>query len=137
VTVVWVGFDDGTNLGLTGSQAALPIFADFIIAALGPEGGRGFPQPAGVEYVDIQEATGLRAGFGCSGDPELFIVGTAPAESCRATFVERPSRASDSRSPVASGRRDDGDRRRRRGSAVSEIMREVRDIFGGLFGGRR
>jgi len=140
VTVVWVGFDDGTNLGLTGSQAALPIFADFITAALGPEGGRGFPKPAGVEYVEIQEASGLRAAFGCSGDPELFIVGTAPQETCRPVFVERPPGSEGRRGPsqVASGRRNDEDRRRgRRGSAVSEIMREVRDIFGGIFGGGR
>jgi len=139
VVVVWVGFDDGTNLGLTGSQAALPIFGEFIMSALGPAGGRGFPKPAGVEYVDIQEETGLRAGFACNGDPELFIVGTAPTEACRPSFVDRPPSRDSGRNPrsqVASGRRrEDGERKEPRRSPVSRIMREVRDIFGGIFGG--
>ncbi|MYL06114.1 MAG: penicillin-binding protein 1B, partial [Gemmatimonadales bacterium] len=57
---VWVGFDDGTSIGLSGSRAALPIFADFMIRVLGSHGGRGFRAPAGVEWIDIQPETGLR-----------------------------------------------------------------------------
>jgi hypothetical protein len=34
LTVVWVGFDDGEAHGLTGAQAALPIWADFMGRAL-------------------------------------------------------------------------------------------------------
>ena len=79
---VWVGFDDGTPIGLSGSRAALPIFADFMIRVLGPRGGRGFRAPAGVEWIDIQPETGLRAGWGCRGEPELFLSGTAPEASC-------------------------------------------------------
>jgi penicillin-binding protein 1B len=82
VAAVWVGFDDGTPLGLTGARAALPIFGRFLIAALGPEGGRAFPDPPGLEYVAIHEPTGLRAGFLCWGDTELFLEGTAPREHC-------------------------------------------------------
>src|SRR5581483_11338681 len=33
VCVVWVGFDDGSQLGLTGAASALPIWADFMSAA--------------------------------------------------------------------------------------------------------
>lgn len=79
---VWVGFDDGTPTGLSGSRAALPIFADFMIRVLGSRGGRGFRAPAGVEWIDIQPETGLRAGWGCRGEPELFLSGTAPEASC-------------------------------------------------------
>ena len=79
---VWVGFDDGTPIGLSGSRAALPIFADFMIRVLGSRGGRGFRAPAGVEWIDIQPETGLRAGWGCRGEPELFLSGTAPEASC-------------------------------------------------------
>jgi penicillin-binding protein 1B len=41
VCVVYVGFDDGSQLGLTGAQSALPIWADFMLAALSlhPEWG--------------------------------------------------------------------------------------------------
>jgi penicillin-binding protein 1B len=79
---VWVGFDDGTPVGLSGSRAALPIFADFMIRVLGSRGGRGFRAPQGVEWIDIQPETGLRAGRGCRGEPELFLSGTAPEASC-------------------------------------------------------
>jgi len=79
---VWVGFDDGTPLGLTGARAALPIFGRFLLAALGSRGGRDFPEPPGLERVAIHEPTGLRAGFLCWGDSEWFLAGTAPSERC-------------------------------------------------------
>jgi len=85
---VWVGFDDGQSLGLSGSRVALPIFARFMTAATGrygdhgPWGSSGFIRPAGLEVVDVDPATGLRAGPGCSGRPELFLSGTAPVGSC-------------------------------------------------------
>ena len=34
LTVVWVGFDDNQPVGLSGSQAALPIWTDFMTRAL-------------------------------------------------------------------------------------------------------
>jgi len=34
---VWVGFDDGTSLGLTGARGALPVFAEFLKRALPAE----------------------------------------------------------------------------------------------------
>ena len=82
VVAVWVGFDDARSLGLTGSRAALPICAEFLEAALGRRGGLDFPQPDGLERVDIHAATGLRSAFGCWGEPEVFLAGTAPRERC-------------------------------------------------------
>ncbi|WP_419857188.1 transglycosylase domain-containing protein [Candidatus Palauibacter irciniicola] len=79
---VWVGFDDGTRLGLSGSRAAQPIFTDFLIRVLGPGGGSDFRFPEGVEWVEVEPRTGLRAGWGCRGQPELFLAGTAPEASC-------------------------------------------------------
>ena len=35
LTAVWVGYDDNQSLGLTGSQAALPIWTGFMRRALG------------------------------------------------------------------------------------------------------
>jgi penicillin-binding protein 1B len=75
---VWVGFDDGASLDIPGSVAALPIFADFVIDVLGPEGRAQFLEPGGLERVAIDPATGLRA---VRGEPELFLVGTAPEGS--------------------------------------------------------
>jgi penicillin-binding protein 1B len=82
VVGVWVGFDDGRSVGLPGSQIALPIAARVLVGALGRDGGPDFRVPAGVELVEIDPATGARAGPGCWGEPEYFLRGTAPAESC-------------------------------------------------------
>jgi penicillin-binding protein 1B len=79
---VWVGFDDGDRIGLPGSRAALPVFAQFLRTALGPEGGADFEVPSGVELVHVDPATGLRAGWGCYGEPEFFLAGTVPEEGC-------------------------------------------------------
>lgn len=47
VCAVYVGFDDGAQLGLTGSESALPIWADFMSAALAahPEWGGDWQAP--------------------------------------------------------------------------------------------
>jgi penicillin-binding protein 1B len=136
VVAVWVGFDDQSAVGLPGSVAALPIFADFIKNALGPEGGRGFPMPEGLEYVSVQAETGLRASWACAGDPELFLYGTAPIETCQPEMA--PER--EARGPQVASRSDDQPstqrdrptaRRRPRG-----IFRDLFDTLGGIFGGR-
>ncbi|MEE8520810.1 MAG: PBP1A family penicillin-binding protein [Gemmatimonadota bacterium] len=85
---VWVGFDDGRTLGLPGSRVALPIFARFLVDAVGRYGDRGpygraeFRAPSGLEVVEIDPRTGLLAGPGCRGRTELFLEGTAPERSC-------------------------------------------------------
>jgi penicillin-binding protein 1B len=88
VAAVWVGYDDGRPLGLTGARAALPIFGRFLRDALGAEGGRDFPEPPGLERVAIHEPTGLRAGFLCWGEREWFLAGTAPTERCAPSWLE-------------------------------------------------
>ena len=82
LVAVWIGFDDGASLGIPGSVAALPIFADFSLELHGPRGESTFVDPAGLERVEIHRETGLRAGRGCSGAPEYFLKGTAPLERC-------------------------------------------------------
>jgi penicillin-binding protein 1B len=79
---VWVGFDDGQGLGIPGSVAALPLFADFLLEMSGPHGSSTFLRPPGLERVDIHLPSGLRASRTCRGNPELFLHGTAPERSC-------------------------------------------------------
>jgi len=85
---VWVGFDDGRSLSLSGSRAALPIFAGFMARATGRFGDEGewrspgFEAPPGLQSVNVDPASGLRGGPGCPGRPELFLWGTAPERSC-------------------------------------------------------
>ncbi|MDH3455604.1 MAG: PBP1A family penicillin-binding protein [Gemmatimonadota bacterium] len=93
---VWVGFDDGRSVGLSGASAALPIFARFMADALGPAGGEEFPMPYGVEMVEVDPTTGLLAGPGCWGAREVFLRGTAPERSCSPYWTSQRSR-SDSR----------------------------------------
>ncbi len=92
VAAVWVGFDDGHSLDLTGASAALPIFGRFLTGALGKDGGAPFETPEGVEFAEVNERTGLRAGFGCWGEREIFLDGTAPRERCRPGWFRSPLR---------------------------------------------
>jgi membrane carboxypeptidase/penicillin-binding protein len=78
VVAVWVGFDDGRSVGLPGARAALPIFARFLAVARGGDEARGFSVPRDVNVVDIVPESGLRAGWGCAGEPEYFLDGTVP-----------------------------------------------------------
>jgi penicillin-binding protein 1B len=82
VIAVWVGFDDGASVKVTGATAALPIFADVLEVARGKGEAEEFTVPTGVELVDVNPESGLRSGLGCSGAPEVFLRGTAPAEGC-------------------------------------------------------
>ncbi|MDQ1729492.1 MAG: penicillin-binding protein [Pyrinomonadaceae bacterium] len=68
VCVVWIGFDDNEQLGLTGASAALPAWTDFVKAAveLKPElGGRNFECPEGIEFVEIDADNGSLATLAC------------------------------------------------------------------------
>jgi penicillin-binding protein 1B len=68
VCVMWVGFDDGSQLGLTGAESALPPWVEFVKGAveLRPElGGEMFTRPAAVATVEIDPETGMIATYGC------------------------------------------------------------------------
>jgi penicillin-binding protein 1B len=68
VCVVWIGFDDNEQLGLTGAEAALPAWADFIKGAveLKPElGGRNFDCPEGIKFVEIDPDNGALSTLSC------------------------------------------------------------------------
>jgi penicillin-binding protein 1B len=83
LTVVWVGFDDNQPVGLSGSQAALPIWARFMMAALAGRPTVGFAPPPGIVFVTIDRDTGKLAQPGCPRIlSEAFIAGTEPAEAC-------------------------------------------------------
>lgn len=95
VCVVWVGFDDNSELGLEGSKSALPIWASFMKAAvaLRPElGGESFPaQPESIVTEEIDPTTGLIATELCPARrTEYFIEGTQPQEICEAQSGESP-----------------------------------------------
>lgn len=87
VCVVYVGFDNGDQLGLEGSKSALPIWTDFMKAALRyrPDlAGTEFEKPAeGLVEVDVDPESGGRATPHClSHHLEYFVAGTEPKDPC-------------------------------------------------------
>lgn len=81
VCAVWVGFDDGSQLGLTGANSALPIWSDFMQVALAehPEWEGDWEMPSGLTQVEINPKTGEPSAPGDTEKrTELFINGTGP-----------------------------------------------------------
>ncbi len=81
VCVVWVGFDDGSQLGLTGANSALPIWTDFMQVALSehPEWQGDWQMPEGIQEADIDIKTGqLTTADNPDRRTEMFINGTLP-----------------------------------------------------------
>ncbi len=65
VAAVWVGADRGGRLGLTGAQAALPIWAQFMRAAEKRQPAEDFVPPPGVVFATIDSDTGFLARADC------------------------------------------------------------------------
>ncbi len=76
VVGVWVGYDDGRSLHLTGSAAALPIVADFLEAALSEGDAGEFEVPSGITQAQVGGDPGEWSD-GC-GASEFFLEGTEP-----------------------------------------------------------
>ncbi|MEK6405513.1 MAG: PBP1A family penicillin-binding protein [Acidobacteriota bacterium] len=95
VCVAWLGFDDNTDLRLKASDAAVPMWADFMKQALDlrPElGGDSFAKPGGIVTVEIDPATGcLASPDSLSRRPEVFIAGTEPYSNCSQELIAEAS----------------------------------------------
>lgn len=88
VVGVWVGLDDGQPLGLTGSQAALPIWGPVMQAAVRRSAPGDFTPPPGVVLTQVDHLTGRRVSFWCGSDDvvqEAFREGSVPGEACDST----------------------------------------------------
>jgi penicillin-binding protein 1B len=91
VCAVWVGFDDGSQLGLTGANSALPIWADFMQVALAehPEWDGDWEVPAGLEQIDVNPKTGAPTQPGDTEKRvEYFINGTGPSDDAETPTEE-------------------------------------------------
>jgi penicillin-binding protein 1B len=82
VCIVWVGFDNNDNLGLTGGVVAAPIWTEFMARALRlrPELGGDFEDPGGIVAYEIDPLTGAIASGSPNARRELFIQGTNPGD---------------------------------------------------------
>ncbi len=80
---VWVGFDDDRPLPGGAAQLAVPLWGSIARRAFAGGSLEPFRRPAGVEEIEIDAASGLRAAPGCEqAVSEVFVAGTAPARSC-------------------------------------------------------
>ena len=84
LVAVWVGYDSGEPHGLSGAEGALPIWAEFMRAAIDSVAPRpGFSVPPGVTFVEIDLTNGKTANHFCPRTgKEVFLAGTEP-EACR------------------------------------------------------
>jgi penicillin-binding protein 1B len=79
LALVWVGFDDGTPAGLSGSEGALPIWSEFMRQALDIYPGGAFSEPAGITHAKVDVTTGRRATAFCPlVATEVFLAGSEP-----------------------------------------------------------
>lgn len=84
--IVWVGFDDYSDLRLSGSSTAAPIWAEFMKRAIKiPEfsDAGSFRQPTGVVDVQLDKNTNRIATSSCPETYSVaFIAGTEPKDTC-------------------------------------------------------
>ena len=84
--IVWVGFDDYSDLRLTGAVTAAPIWTEFMkkASALARYSDmRTFAQPTGVVDVQLDKVTNRLATPKCPDDyVSGFVAGTEPRDTC-------------------------------------------------------
>jgi len=84
--IVWVGFDDYTDLKQEGSRTAAPIWTEFMKRAIklpAYASPRPFEKPDGVVSLAIDKVTNRIATASCPDDyVAAFISGTEPRETC-------------------------------------------------------
>ena len=84
--VIWIGFDDNRDLGLTGGSTAAPIFADFMIRATALPAYRDvrdFTAPDGVQALMIDPESLELATPNCpTTRQEVYVAGSGPTQLC-------------------------------------------------------
>jgi penicillin-binding protein 1B len=84
--VVWVGFDDYSDLRLSGASTAAPVWAEFMKRAIKEPGYtdvQPFSPPSGVVAMKLDKVSNLVATPTCPDDyVASFIIGTEPKQSC-------------------------------------------------------
>jgi penicillin-binding protein 1B len=76
LVVVWVGFDDNQDLNMTGGEASVPIWTEFIKRAmqLRPDlAAERFNRPAGLDRIEIDPETGMIANEYCPNRQQVIL----------------------------------------------------------------
>src|SRR5437763_2851516 len=84
--IVWVGFDDNSELDLEGAHSAAPIWAEFMKQATQIREYRDakpFNAPNGIVSIEIDPQSGMLSTPNCpTRRSEVYISGTQPVEAC-------------------------------------------------------
>ena len=94
LALVWVGFDDNDPMGLSGSDAAVPIWARYMIAVTAGHPQQDFAPPPGIVFASVDETSGGLSVPECPTSvvvQEAFKSGTEPGAPCALHGVQVPS----------------------------------------------
>ncbi|HEV2287726.1 MAG TPA: PBP1A family penicillin-binding protein [Candidatus Acidoferrales bacterium] len=84
--IVWVGYDDDRDLGLSGANSAAPVWAEFMKRAEALpayQDMQEFPEPQGLVNVTVDPQSGDLATVNCPDTVnEVYIAGTEPTAFC-------------------------------------------------------
>jgi len=85
LALTWVGFDDNQPTGLSGSEAAVPMWARYMVAVTAGQADVDFAPPAGIVLGEVDKTSGGIASPYCP--PNLvermaFKAGTEPMQLC-------------------------------------------------------
>jgi penicillin-binding protein 1B len=83
LAVVWTGFDQKEQLGLTGAEASLPAWTDYMKAATASRPALDFAPPPGIVVENVDPLTGYLPGPNCPVVLEgAFPTDLAPTQVC-------------------------------------------------------
>jgi penicillin-binding protein 1A len=92
VAIAWMGYDQPRSLGRreTGAQSALPIWINFMSAALKGVPQKGWPMPAGISTIEIDPDTGTRLPDSLASELLGDLIGTKRASLTEHFYQEFP-----------------------------------------------
>ncbi len=92
VAIAWMGYDQPRSLGRreTGAQSALPIWINFMSAALKGVPQKGWAMPAGITTIEIDPGTGTRLPDTLASELLGGLLGTKGASMAEHFYQEFP-----------------------------------------------
>ena len=93
LALTWVGFDDNDPTGLSGSDAAVPMWARYMVAVTGGHKNVAFPIPSGIVFAEIDRTSGGRFTSLCPANTmsrDAFKAGTEPTQPCQVHTAPAP-----------------------------------------------
>ncbi|HWW60165.1 MAG TPA: PBP1A family penicillin-binding protein, partial [Thermoanaerobaculia bacterium] len=94
LALTWVGFDDNAPTGLSGSDAAVPMWARYMIAVTAGQQNADFAPPPGVTFTSVDKTSGGLATQYCPPNlivNEAFKSGTEPTHPCPTHMQQVPA----------------------------------------------